>query len=110
MQRFMAFVLLFVWVICASVCADQPTPEPTTQPEQRARKRPATTKESEEPVVTEHQTAIAGARLKYKTTAGFIPLKDSAGKPRAKVFFMAYDKALDEESQRKDRPITFVFN
>lgn len=55
---------------------------------------------------TEHELKVGEQSLKYKATAGTMPLKDEAGKPRASFFFVAYEK---RETDAK-RPITFVFN
>jgi carboxypeptidase C (cathepsin A) len=60
-----------------------------------------------EPVVTEHELKLTGGSLKYKTTAGFIPLYDPKGALRANVFYMSYELAGQSPI---DRPITFVFN
>src|SRR5439155_27111427 len=89
--------------------ADEPASEPTSQPDHHDKKS-ATTQKQVEPVVTEHELKLGETTLKYKSTAGFITLKNAEDKPRAKVFFIAYERALDHESQRADRPITFVFN
>src|SRR4051812_6953317 len=64
------------------------------------------------PSVTEHELTIAGGAqpLKYKATAGFIPLKDGTNRLRARVFYIAYEQALSEPAQIAQRPITFVFN
>ncbi|HSI34623.1 MAG TPA: hypothetical protein VK986_13625 [Tepidisphaeraceae bacterium] len=61
--------------------------------------------------VTEHEMTVAGGKvLKYRATAGTLPLKDDAGKPKASFFFTAYDLADQSAAQREARPITFVFN
>jgi len=58
--------------------------------------------------VTEGQITIKGQPLKYKATAGHLLVKDDAGKAKAEMFFVAYEKQPSEEPIR--RPITFVFN
>ena len=97
-------------LVFASVCADEPASEPTSRPEHHDKEPGATTQKHEEPIVTEHELKLADSTLKYKATAGFITLKNAEEKPRAKIFFMAYERALEDESKRQDRPITFVFN
>ena len=62
----------------------------------------------EEPVVTHHSIRIDDASLDYAATAGFLPLKDEAGKSQANIFFVAYTK--EGESDLSRRPITFAFN
>jgi carboxypeptidase C (cathepsin A) len=61
------------------------------------------------PSVTEHEMSLAGQTLKYKATAGFIPLKDAQDKLRARVFFVSYEQTSPTVA-REARPITFVFN
>jgi carboxypeptidase C (cathepsin A) len=60
--------------------------------------------------VTNGQIKIAGADFKYQASAGFMPLKDDAGKLRANVFFTAYAKGGAGEKQDSKRPIMFLFN
>jgi carboxypeptidase C (cathepsin A) len=57
--------------------------------------------------VTEHERTIGGALLAYRATAGRMPLLDDAGKPRAHVFFVAYEMKGADAAKR---PVTFVFN
>src|SRR3954452_19316615 len=42
--------------------------------------------------VTEHDLTINGQTLHYRATAGMIVLKDDAGKPKADMFYVAYEK------------------
>jgi carboxypeptidase C (cathepsin A) len=60
-------------------------------------------------VETSHELAVGEVRLEYLARAGTIALVDDAGKKRADVFFVAYEKAV-EDAERRGRPITFVFN
>ncbi|MDB5295935.1 MAG: peptidase serine carboxypeptidase [Phycisphaerales bacterium] len=62
--------------------------------------------------VTEHEATLGGKRIKYKATAGTYPLKDEAGKTKADVFFVAYEKTPSPASadEMAARPLTFVFN
>jgi carboxypeptidase C (cathepsin A) len=62
------------------------------------------------PSVTEHQITVDGQPLKYKTTAGFIPMKDDAGKEKANFFFIAYEKERAAGTDISKRPVAFVFN
>lgn len=71
---------------------------------------PTTQPAEEKPVVTDHHLTLEGQTLKYKATAGTITLKDDQQKPRAKMFFIAYEKDAPPDSTRADRPVTFVFN
>jgi len=112
----------------ASVTASQPS---ATQPSNNGDKvegKPKAT--SEEPSVTKHEITIQGSILKYRATAGTMPMEDEQGKLKAKVFFVAYEKetdqAIDVGPSKVDdatfgtttspvadpakRPLTFVFN
>jgi carboxypeptidase C (cathepsin A) len=78
--------------------------------------------------VTEHTITVNGQVLKYKAVAGYLTLSDEkddkdgkpddsakpaasplpeAGKPKAKIFFIAYTR---EGGDTGSRPITFAFN
>lgn len=59
--------------------------------------------------VTDHQITVHGEVLKYKATAGTLAIKDESGKPKADMFFVAYEKQPAAEDP-STRPITFVFN
>lgn len=60
--------------------------------------------------VTEHEIKTAGGHaLPYRTTAGTLAMKDEAGKHKADVFFVAYEKMPAGEDP-STRPVTFVFN
>ena len=78
--------------------------------------------------MTEHSITINGQVLKYKATAGYLTLSDEkpdkdakpddaahatasptpeAGRPKAKIFFIAYTR---EGVDSSTRPITYAFN
>jgi len=77
--------------------------------------------------VTEHSITVNGQVLKYKATAGYLTLSDErdgkdekegkpdaasspepeAGKPKARIFFIAYTR---EDAPAGERPVTFAFN
>jgi carboxypeptidase C (cathepsin A) len=81
----------------------------TTQAKPAAGKdKPQTQPVAEKVSVTEHELKIGDQTLKYRATAGTMPLKDEAGKARANFFFVAYEKLSDTPVEQ--RPITFVFN
>jgi carboxypeptidase C (cathepsin A) len=106
------FLVAITVLICGlnAARAEDETTQPATQAAHRGAKKEATTKESsDEPVVADHEIKLDSGPLKYKTTAGFIQLKDNTDKLRAKVFYMAYERGGDE-GERADRPVTFVFN
>ncbi len=51
---------------------------------------------------------IGGERIRYRATAARLPLLDDAGKAKAHVFYVAYEKLGDGSGPQ--RPITFTFN
>lgn len=55
---------------------------------------PTDAKKTDDPPlsVTTHTARFGNLTLTYKATAGYLPLKDEAGKPRANVFFIAYTR------------------
>ncbi len=61
----------------------------------------------EQLVQTPHAVRIDGAEVKYTATAGTLLLKDTAGKPKANVFFVAYTVDAPDPAAR---PITFAYN
>ncbi len=96
--------------------SEQPTPTAaaTAAPETGAR----TPKDNL--VVTRHETTILGKKVSYTATTGTIVLSEEAVgegekagkfegvKPRAEVFFVAYE--LDGVTDKSKRPVTFSFN
>ena len=82
--------------------------QPTTQP---AATRPSTQPAAavaEKLSVTDHELNVGNRALKYRATAGTLPLKDESGKLRANFFFVAYEEVGGAPVET--RPITFVFN
>lgn len=57
--------------------------------------------------ITRHSVTANGKQLEYTATAGYFTLPDYEGKPRAKIFFIAY--TLDG-ADPASRPLTFAFN
>lgn len=73
----------------------------------------------------QHQITLNQQTLAYKSTTGYLPLKDETGKTRANIFFVAYTKntppltsppptttqpVAKTQPTSNLRPITFVFN
>jgi carboxypeptidase C (cathepsin A) len=90
--------------------ADGPATQPATQ---AAGKSP----ETKTPGITEHDITLDGQVLHYRATAAELPITDDAGKERAKIFYIAYEKAPSattvpstEPVADSSRPVTFVFN
>ena len=77
--------------------ADAKQPEPQSE----ARRLPAD-------VTTEHTVELPGHTLRFKATAGTIPLNDANdGKPLAEIAYIAY---VRPDAGPANRPVTFVFN
>lgn len=62
----------------------------------------------EDLAVTSHSIKVGGLAISYTATAGYLVLKDEAGKEKANIFFTAYTKAPQADPGK--RPITFAFN
>ncbi len=62
----------------------------------------------EELAVTTHSMKLGGAIISYTATAGYLVIKDEAGKAKADIFFTAYTRSPQAEPAK--RPITFAFN
>jgi len=116
-KRIASALLLILSLLLAPVRAAEvakegpptPTPASTTPPKKETPKEKAQTQPVAEKLsVTEHELKVADGTLKYRATAGTMPLKDEAGKARANFFFVAYEKITEEPVDK--RPITFVFN
>lgn len=60
-------------------------------------------------VETSHTATIGGRPIAYKALAGELGLADEAGKPKARMFYVAYLKDTKGE-ERGRRPLTFVWN
>ena len=60
-----------------------------------------------EPAVTSHTITLEGTELAYSATAGYMPLEDDAGKTKARMFYVAYEK---KGADAAERPVTFCFN
>jgi carboxypeptidase C (cathepsin A) len=119
MKRLLPF--LAAAAVCHSLCYAEAAPSPSPSPAEKP-VEDGTSKLS----VTEHTMTINGQVLKYKATAGYMTLSEEkdgkpdddgkpgaaptpeAGKPTAKIFFIAYTREGVGDSGT--RPITFAFN
>jgi carboxypeptidase C (cathepsin A) len=78
-----------------------------------AKQRPDRPRESEEPkrlpadVTTEHTVDLPGRALRFKATAGSIPIMNAGGKLIAEVAYVAYTRS---DVAAAGRPVTFAFN
>lgn len=123
-------MVLGCWVLLAALSAAAQTPKRRAVPAETPAPSAASSdavkpgvdaaakserKEEKEPVlsVTEHTLKIGERSLKYRATAGYMPMKDAKGeKTKANLFFVAYTR-LGSEAEPVDitrRPVTFSFN
>src|SRR5262245_29207769 len=51
---------------------------------------------------------IAGKKVEYKATTGWLPVEDQTGKAKASMSFIAYTRKVD--GRPASRPFTFCFN
>lgn len=79
------------------------------QPAEKKEAPPA--KLSEEMLVeTSHTMTVGGRSLDYRAVAGELALSDEAGKPKARMFYVAYLKGSRGGEDVRRRPLTFVWN
>lgn len=104
------WVFLFVFAALSLRPADAaPRPErpqPAGAAGGEAPKPPAPAEEKP-PVVTHHQITVGGRVIAYTATAGYMPMRDEAGRLKANIFYVAYER---DGQDRQTRPITFAFN
>ena len=93
-------VLLLLWpaVALAQPVPSGERPRPSAQTE--GRRLPAD-------VTSEHVVELPGRSLRFKATAGSLPLVDPAGAVQAEIAYVAYRLEGQEASQR---PVTFAVN
>jgi carboxypeptidase C (cathepsin A) len=58
--------------------------------------------------VTRHTVILNNRPIKYKSTAGYMQMRNDARELQSTIFFVAYTR--EGESDMKTRPITFAFN
>lgn len=90
-------VLLLSAVPTIPLRADVPASQPTSRP---------AIESGDRIVVTEHESSIGGRPVRYRASAGTLRLLDDAGKPRADIFCIAYERLPVDPK----RPVAFVFN
>lgn len=57
--------------------------------------------------IASHTVTLNGKKIKYSTTVGTLPIKNSCKGTSANIFFMSY--TMDSENE-VNRPVTFLFN
>jgi carboxypeptidase C (cathepsin A) len=76
-------------------------------PDGAAKEQPSETRRLPADVTTEHTLELPGRALRFKATAGALPINDGDGKLQAEIAYVAY---LRPDADTRDRPVTFVFN
>ena len=84
-----------------ALAADEPKPPAPKAEAPKADAEPA-------PIVRSHETTVNGKTLKYKTTAGRMPIRNAAGEVEANIFYTAY--TLDGVTDLSKRRLVFAFN
>ena len=89
--------------------------EPTTATDPLSTNAPAKKEEPKKddekkdvPVVTEGTVLVGGKEIRYRATAGMLPIVGKDNKPAAQVFYIAY--TLTNKIDAGVRPVTFCFN
>jgi carboxypeptidase C (cathepsin A) len=104
-RSLLAALLLGFGFACASPALSQ---SPRGAPKAEAAKdQPAEAKRLPADVTTDQSVELAGRTLRFKATAGSIPINNGEGKLQAEVAFIAY---LKPDAAAATRPVTFVFN
>lgn len=90
-------------------------PPTSPKPDEKQQDKPQQPAPSPQPgadrlSVTEHEIKTVAGQLKYRATAGTLAMRDEAGKHKADVFFVAYEKHPAGGEDPAARPVTFVFN
>src|SRR5439155_3206605 len=108
MRTVLSAIVILISATLAS--AQQSAQRPTSRP-MDAQTVAATqaSKLSDKLSITDHELKIGDSIIKYKSTAGYMTVKDENGKEKANFFFVAYEKIL-EGADKNERPITYVFN
>ena len=109
MNRLIVCVLCFAG-LCGAANAQQADYPAGTVPATQPASQPSLKRVSEKTSVTEHELKIGDEVVHYKATAGYMPVKDEAGKEKANFFFVAYERVREGGYDPAQRPITYVFN
>jgi carboxypeptidase C (cathepsin A) len=102
--------LMFVGLFITFLLIINPTFAAETKHRVEKAKQPPPAKDvsADKLSVTHHKVKVNGRTIKYTATAGCLQIKDESDKPRAHLFFIAYEREAGDEKAK--RPITFAFN
>jgi len=104
-----ALVLTCASLGLMSAVSAQPPNRPQQQPQESSTQtRPNATPEREEPPVVKNASiTLNGRKVEYRTTTGFMPIKNAqSGETEGRIFYMAYTM-IDPPARR---PLMFSFN
>src|ERR1051325_8422250 len=81
--------------------------EPARRPSENAKEQSTEAQRLPADVTTDQSVDLPGRTLRFKATAGSIPINNGEGKLQAEIAYIAYTRA-DGDSAR--RPVTFAIN
>ena len=106
-RRFSIFSsLLVALVFSTGICAGDDASK--NSKDETKKSKDEVSKATDEIVETTHEVKIGDATVAYTARTGTILLKEEDGTPKAKVFFIAYEKIGIENP--RTRAVTFAFN
>ncbi len=91
----------------ASSQPSQPAPPPTPQTAETQGPAEPPPRLEDKISTTRHTVRIGGQEIRYTATAGTLVLREEQGRPRASMFFVAYQREGENPARR---PVTFTFN
>ena len=78
--------------------------QPAHRPSESAKEQSTEAKRLPGDVTTDQTVELPGRTLRFKATAGSIPINNAEGKLQAEIAFIAYVRA---DAESANRPITF---
>ncbi len=99
--------LILALLTFAPALAQPPAPQRPPQAADAPSTEPGKPVPDEQISQTQHAARIDGVDVKYTATAGTLLLKDTQGRPKANVFFVAYTA---DGADPATRPLTFSYN
>src|SRR4051794_12065102 len=81
--------------------------EPARRPSESAKEQSTEANRLPADVTTDHVVELPDRTLRFKATAGSIPINNAEGKLQAELAYIAY---VRPDAEAASRPLTFVFN
>ena len=94
-------------LVAGAAQAQRPTPSRNRSESDSTKADTNTAPPVEKVSVTHHTINVNGKSVPYTATAGTMILRDTLGKPKATVFYIAYTR---DQQDATNRPLTFFFN